>query len=197
MSGNVQATVPAPPPDTVYLSFLAEINQLTTESLLAACVNIANAKIKTVYLMLSTPGGAVTNGIAIYNTLRALPFKLITHNVGGVNSIGNVIFLAGEKRYCCPNATFMFHGVGFDVTTPARFEEKTLVERLDSVQADQRKIGTIIAARTKLPAEEIARLFLQAVNRDPDWAKTHGIIDDVREVQIPIGAPVQQFVFKR
>ena len=71
-----------PPPQTVYVSFTAEINASTTENLLAGCANLANAGVKTVYLLLSTPGGQVLQGITLYNTLRAMPFKLITHNVG-------------------------------------------------------------------------------------------------------------------
>ena len=114
-----------------------------------------------------------------------------------MNSIGNVIFLAGAERYACPNSTFMFHGVGFDVTQNVRFEEKMLKERLDSLVADQKKIGTIIADRTKLTAREIAKLFLQAVTKDAAYAKASGIIDDIRDVTIPAGTPIQQFVFKR
>lgn len=42
--------------------------------------------------MLSTPGGSVMNGLNLYNVLRALPFKIITHNVGNVDSIGMQLF---------------------------------------------------------------------------------------------------------
>jgi ATP-dependent Clp protease protease subunit len=185
------------PPNTVYLSFSAEINQATTESLLHTCANLANAKVPNVYLLLSTPGGSVQNGITLYNTLKSLPFHLTTHNMGGVDSIGNVVFLAGKDRYCCSNAAFMFHGVGFDVTNPMRFEEKSLQERLDSVLADQKKIATIIADRTNLTPEEIGKLFLQAVTKDAAYAKSHGIIHEIRDVEIPAGAPVQQFIFQR
>ena len=38
-------------------------------------------------------------GVAIYTTLRALPLDLTTHNIGNVDSIGNIIFLAGARRY--------------------------------------------------------------------------------------------------
>ena len=69
------------------------------------------------------------NGLNLYNVLRALPTKLITHNVGNVDSIGNAIFLAGVERYACPHSTFMFHGVGFDAPANSRFEEKNLRER--------------------------------------------------------------------
>ena len=58
------------------------------------------------------------NGMNLYNVMRAMPFKLITHNVGNVDSIGNAIFLAGVARYACPHSTFMFHGVGFNCDSP-------------------------------------------------------------------------------
>lgn len=190
---------PAPKIESVtYVSFSAEVNQQTTEALLAVCADLANKRVDTVYLMLSTPGGSVLNGMTLYNVLRAMPFKLITHNVGAVNSIGNVIFLAGEERYTVPNATFMFHGVGFDVTQPQRFEEKLLTERLESVQMDQRKIAAVIRERTRFPDDqEIAALFLQAATKDPAYALQRGIVHEVRELKIPKGAPLVQLVFKR
>ncbi|HMU32112.1 MAG TPA: ATP-dependent Clp protease proteolytic subunit [Nitrospira sp.] len=183
--------------DTVYISFSAEVNQATTEGLLGLCGQLVEKKVSTVYLMLSTPGGTVMNGLNLYNVLRAMPFKLITHNVGNVDSIGNVLFLAGEQRYSSPHATFMFHGVGFDINGAARFEEKTLRERMDSIQADQARIAKILCERTGLTPDEAKQLFLEAVTKDPDYARTKGIIHDVRELKLPAGAPFLQLVFKR
>lgn len=180
-----------------YISFSAEINQTTTESLLGLCADLVNKKFGTLYLLLSTPGGSVMNGLNIYNVLRGLPLKVITHNVGSVDSIGTVIFLAGGERYSCPHATFMFHGVGFDVRQLMRVEEKFLRERLDSITADQKRIASLIAERTKLTPDEIEKLFLEAVTRDPTYALSNGIVHDIREVQIPDGAPIFQLVFKR
>lgn len=162
-----------------------------------ACTDLSNKGVGTIYVLLSTPGGSVTNGIHIYNVLRALPSKVIMHNVAAVNSIGNVIFLAGEERYASPSTTFMYHGVGFDVQG-ARFEERMLRERLDSILADQQKIGDIIRARANFTnPSEVDDLFLQAATKDTAFAKDRGIIHDVREAQVPAGAPVVQLVFKR
>lgn len=181
-----------------YLSFSSEVSQKTTEALLGTCADLANKGADTVHLLLSTPGGNVLNGITVYNVLREMPFKLITHNVGGVNSIGNVVFLAGEERYAVPDSTFMFHGVGFDVTQPTRFEEKLLRERLDNVESDQRKIAAIINERASFAdQEEVASLFLKAATKDPAYALERGIIHDIRQVQIPRGAPIVQLVFQR
>ena len=121
----------------------------------------------------------------------------MTHNVGAVNSIGNAIFLAGEERCANPGTTFMFHGVGFDVQN-MRLEERDLVGRLDSVRADQTRIGSIIKDRARFPNEkEIEELFLQAATKDAEFAKDRGIIDEIREAKVPRGTPIIQLIFKR
>ncbi len=53
-----------------FVSFSAEINVNTTESLLATMANIANQNVSRVHLLMSTAGGNVTNGINLYNVLR-------------------------------------------------------------------------------------------------------------------------------
>jgi ATP-dependent Clp protease, protease subunit len=196
MSKKVQYPLPAKQPD-VYVSFSAEITPQPTEALIATLANLANQNVPRVHLLFSTYGGGVMQGITLYNTLRAFPFELITHNVGNVNSIGNAVFLAGAKRYACPQSTFMFHGVGFDVTGGIRLEEKLLLERLDGLRADQKLIADVIAARTKLSAENIAKLFLEAQTKDADWAVGAGLVDEIRDVNIPAGHPVQGLVFER
>ena len=181
----------------VYVSFSAEIIPNTTESLINVMTTCANSNVKSVYLLLSTPGGSVMNGLNLYNVLKGLPFELTTHNVGNVDSIGNAVFLSGTKRYATSIATFMFHGVGFNAQQQQRFEEKNLRERLEGVLSDQRRIGDIIAQHTNLNAKQIAQLFRQAQTKDAGYAKSKGIIHDIRDVQIPSGCPIISLVFKR
>jgi ATP-dependent Clp protease, protease subunit len=189
--------VPQQPPTVVYVSFSAEIIPHTTESLIATCANLVNQGVKQLYLMLSTPGGSVMHGMNLYNVLRALPVELITHNVGNVDSIGNAVFLAGAKRYACAHSTFMFHGVGFDVSQPMRFEEKLLRERLDGIASDQKRIGSVIKERTKISEDDIAKLFLEMQTKDATFAAGCGIVDEIRDVQIPPGSPIVSLVFQR
>jgi len=171
----------------VYVSFTAEIDPTTTEGLLGVMAEQANKGIAEVYLLLSMPGGQVPSGIALYSALRAMPFKLITHNIANVDSVGNAVFLAGEERYACAHATFMFHGVGFDIPGPTRLEEKNFREGLGAILNDQQRIGQIIQQRTSVPQAEVAQLFLQQQAKDATYARTHGIIHDIRDAQIPAG----------
>ena len=150
---NGPTPTPSPPP-LVYAMFTSEIVPQTVEVMIQALSNLAQQGVKEVYLAFSTPGGNVAQGISLYNFLRGVPFKLIVHNIGNVDSIGNAIFLAADVRYACPNSTFMFHGVGFD--RPAgRYEEKALREMLDGLTADQRRIGSIITERTDIPKKRL------------------------------------------
>jgi ATP-dependent protease ClpP protease subunit len=137
------------------------------------------------------------NGITLYNYLRALPVTLTIHNVGNVNSIGNAIFLAGARRYACQHSTFMFHGVGVDVPGPIRLEEKLLRGQLAAIDIEQKRIGSIILDRTKLNQSQVRRLFREAVTKDAAFAASCGIIDQIRDVQIPPGSTILSLVFQR
>jgi ATP-dependent protease ClpP protease subunit len=173
-----------------YVSFCSRIRPGSTDQLLRTCTRLANDGVSEVYLMLSTPGGSVSHAIAAYNLLRGLPFRLVTHNVGSVNSMGNVLFLAGDRRLACPDSTFMFHGVGFTVDGGSRFDLRALREKVDSVQTDQRKIAAILAARTGLDTAAIETLFDEAVTHDPATAERFGIVHEIAELVIPQGARV-------
>lgn len=183
--------------DTVYISFSAEINPHTSESLIAILSNVVNQGVPHIYILLSTPGGSVMNGMNIYNMIRGLPCEVSIHNVGNVDSIGNAIFLAGSRRYACPHSTFMFHGVGFTSQQGMRLEEKFLRERLDGILADQRRIGEILVERTSLTREQVDSLFLEAQTKDSTFSIGCGIVHEIRNVEIPAGGPIVSLVFQR
>jgi hypothetical protein len=97
---------------------------------------------------MNCPGGNVVSGIAVYNAMIAMPYPIVTHNIGDVDSIANVIFLGGNERYACPGSTFIFHGVGFSGNANERLEEINLRAKLDSILADHKRIaenGAILA----------------------------------------------------
>ena len=184
------------PAKTVYVSYVGKVQPSGIDALLALCTELAQGGTESVYLTLSTPGGSVSPTIAAYNLLRGFPFRLTTHNVGSVDSMGNVLFLAGEERYASPHTSFMFHGVGFSVGNRARFEMKNLREKIDSVESDQRKIAGILCERTRLAESVVDELFREAVTRDAQFALDHGIVQEIRELAIPAGADVRHVPLK-
>ena len=194
-SDTLMPMAPAQPSKPFYLGFQAGINSMTTQALLGAVGGQLSQGFDELHLLLSTQGGGVADGIAAYNMLRALPLKVITYNVGSVNSIGNVIFLAGDERYAAASSSFMFHGVGFDIEK-ARFEEKDLTEKLKGLQNDQTLIADIIVRHTSISAQDVHDLFLQAAFVTADDAKGRGLVNDVIDIQVPKGATFMQLVFQ-
>ena len=182
---------------SVYVIFTAEINPSTAEALIEVVTELVNHRVQEVHLALSTPGGMVMSGITLYNLQSGLPVELITYNVGNVDSIGNVVYLAGQTRYTSEHATFMFHGVGINAQESVRLDEKFLREQLDSILSDQARIGSIIARHSGLDDGEVVSLFREQQTRDASWAVATGVSHDVRDFRAPPGSPVIPLVFRR
>lgn len=176
------------------LSFTADVDPTSTQALLAAVGRQLMQGFNDLHLVLSTLGGRVAEGLTIYNVLRSLPINVTTYNVGSVNSIGNVVFLAGDKRYAAKSSSFMFHGVGFDIEK-ARFEEKELNAKLAGLQNDQTLIADVIVRHTKITKEQVRDLFLKAAFVPAAEAQSWGIVDEVRDIKFPKDMPFLQLVF--
>lgn len=179
-------------PDT-YINFHAAITLQTAQNLMAAISQRLMTGTDHFYVLFSTPGGAVASGITLYNFLRAVPARVTMHNVGNVDSIGNAIFLAANDRVACAHATFMFHGVGFDIQN-TRLEEKSAREFLNGILAEQKRIADILVARSKVTARQARQLFREARTKDAAQAKAAGLVADIRDVSIPAGSDIVSLV---
>ena len=180
-------------PNRVYITFNAPIDSNTVQQLTATCAQLVNQGHDELYFLLSTPGGNVVAGITLYNMLRALPAKIIMHNVGNVDSVGNAVFLAGDERYTCEHAAFMFHGVA--IPTNGNIEEKPARQLVRDILELQFRIGAIVEDRTTIPKSDIGKLFREARTKDAARALADGIVQGVQDVAIPAGAPVVSLVF--
>ena len=157
-------------------------------------LNEISSRGQDIYLLLNCPGGNVAAGIHCYNMLRALPTRLISHNVGNVDSIANAVFLAGEERYSTSSAVFMFHSVGFDFTTPTRLDCRKLREHLESAVADHNRIGAIISDHSELTLPASIELFDTQIVRTAAWALKSGIIHGVKDLQLPTDRILHELV---
>lgn len=173
----------------LYLTFSGPINDLNVAQLIQQIDPMLGAdKINHLYLALNTPGGGVNAGITLYNYLRGLPVKITTHNIGQVDSIGNVIFLAGEERYAAAATSFLFHGVTFGVGGAAAFSRTQLEEHLSQVKQDEARIKVIIRERTRLDGRKLNGFFRSGRSLSPDEAHGFGIINGIRSVSVPDNA---------
>jgi len=97
----------------VVIRFFAPINEYTVGQLLDLIDRKRSAGAREFVILLSTQGGDVGSGITAYNYLKAIPkpVTVSTHNIGRVDSIGVIVYCAGSKRMCVPQARFLIHTV--------------------------------------------------------------------------------------
>jgi ATP-dependent Clp protease protease subunit len=130
-----------------------------------------------IHLYLNSPGGSVTAGMAIYDTMQFVSCDVATYCIGQCASMGAVLLAAGAegKRYALPNSRIMIHqgSGGFRGAAPDALIQMKEWEFL--VQRNHE----ILANHTKQPLDKV----VQDTNRDffmsPDAAKDYGIIDYV------------------
>lgn len=173
------------------LIFTAGVSQPSVGTLTGYLTSLQATGATRLTLAISSPGGQVVAGITMFNVLLAMPYEIITHNIGNVDSIAVALFLAGKRRLSNANATFMFHGVGFDSNPAERLEEKNLLEKLDVIEAENKRISQLIAARSQLSEQACLELLKQQKTRDVAWSQTAGMVDSVEEFVVQAGADVK------
>jgi len=178
-----------------HMLFSAPINAQVANAFLMQLGNLITQQATKLTIAMNSPGGDVALGTAMYNGMMAMPFPIVTYNIGNVDSIANIVFLGATERYACPAATFMFHGVGFEGTANERLEEKLLQEKLDTVLNAHKRLSGVIATRTgKLTVPQGMRLFKEQRTRDSAWAKANGFIHDIRDFVLPTASNILYFV---
>lgn len=181
---------------TLYLTYFDKVDQQRVQAVMSVTSDIvAKRKPDALYFFFSTQGGEVSAGITLHHFLRSLPCEIIMHNTGSVDSIGTVIFLAGDKRYASIGTSFLFHGISMQMKKDGSLNHSLLKERLSSVRADEDKIADLIASRCGLTVDEMRDLFVSGEAKNLDFAVSKSIIEEVREAIIPNDADFYTFSF--
>ena len=152
----------------------------STKKLFHAIDQKIAAGVSRIHLLINTPGGTVAEGIAVYNYLRGAPVEVITHNFGTVDSIGTIIFCAGEKRLCVPHARFLMHPVAANFSGELQLGEQGLQERLEGLKVDQENICRIIADTAQKPLEEVLADIRKVTTLNAQQAKTYKLVTEIR-----------------
>jgi ATP-dependent Clp protease protease subunit len=181
----------------VYVTFTAPITPDDVGDFFDLVADFVRTKVGALHLIMSTPGGNISYGIAVHEMLRAVPMKVFTWNIGAIESISVAVFLAGSERYCSKHALFGFHNATTIYTADTVAELTSLYQRTANLDADQARSAAIMAGRCKLSVEQIRQLFNEGVSKDATFALQNGLVTDIRELKIPFGATLYQFPIRR
>jgi ATP-dependent Clp protease, protease subunit len=171
-----------------YIRFMAGINPITTDALFRIFDTKLREKCQRIHLMISSPGGIVFHGLSLYNFLKGAPVELYTYNFGSVDSIGVVIFCAGDKRFSVPHARFLIHGVSAQFAGNQSLDEKGLEKRLKGLQIDYKNIARVIADTCLKPADKVQDDMNNRTTLNPQEAKDYGLVHEIQSKLFPIDA---------
>ena len=145
---------------------------------------------KDIHLYINSPGGSVSAGLAIYDTMQFVKPDVSTMCIGIAASMGSFLLMAGAKgkRMALPNSRVMIHqpsggaqGQATDIEIHAREILKT-----------REQLNKIYAERTGQPIEKIRADMERDFFMDPEESKAYGLIDKVLSQRDVAPTPVNR-----
>lgn len=138
---------------------------------------LSEIKASQIDLHINSPGGAVFDGISIYNLIKQHPANVTTYIDGLAASIASVIALAGDKIIMAANSLFMIHNpTGMVIGTAT--DMRSLADVLDKIAGTM--VGTYVG-KTGKPEEDIRAMLDAETWMTADEAKEYGFIDEISE----------------
>lgn len=186
MQNPPQPQQPPKPPPGVVLTFVGPIGGDATMQLRRACSLVVNDKVPRLKIFFQSNGGGIDEGFTTYSFLRALPLELTMHAIGAVESIANLVFLAGSKRLASPYSHFMFHSFTWGYLAQ-HYEAKQIGDSQDLLRNSQAKFVRLFEERTKITNQyfQEVKAFDKVTIVEPSLALEKGIIHQIAEATIP------------
>ncbi len=171
------------------LFLVGEINQASAARLMMQMFYLEHQKRgQEIHFYINSPGGAVDDTLAIYDTMRFLSSPVSTYCLGRAYSGGAVLLTAGEKgkRFILPHAKVMTHQPYGGITGQAE-DIRIQAEQIVSMKA---VLNGILAKHTGQDVETIAKDSERDKYFSAQEAKAYGLVDEVIEHPSEGGAPV-------
>ena len=134
---------------------------------------------KDIHLYINSPGGSVTAGMSIYDTMQFIKPKVNTICIGQACSMGAFLLAAGEpgKRYCLPNSQVMIH----QPSGGAQGQATDILIHAENIKGTKDRLNRILAKHCDKPVEEVAADTERDNFMNSDVALKYGLIDEVLE----------------
>jgi ATP-dependent Clp protease protease subunit len=157
---------------------VGEVNDQTANLVVAQLLFLESENPdKDISFYINSPGGSVSAGMAIYDTMQFIKPAVSTLCVGFAASMGAFLLAAGEKgkRFSLPNSKIMIH----QVLGGARGQATDIEIHARDILKTREQMNRILAERTGQPLEKIARDTERDYFLTADEAKDYGLVDQV------------------
>jgi ATP-dependent Clp protease, protease subunit len=158
-----------------------EVTDSLANSIIAALLYLdSEDQSKPIYMYINSPGGSVTAGMAIYDTMQHIKADVCTICVGLAASMGAFLLAAGSKgkRLALPHARIMIHqplgGTGRRQATDIEIEARQILRV-------RKELNELMAKHTGKPVEQIEKDTDRDYFMSADEAREYGLIDRVVE----------------
>ena len=155
-----------------------EVNDVTASLVVAQLLFLAaEDPDKDINLYINSPGGSVTAGMAIYDTMQYIKPDVSTICIGMAASMGAFLLAGGAKgkRYALPNAEVMIH----QPSGGARGQATDIRIHAENILRTKAKLNQILAENTGKPVDEVERDTERDNFMSAEEAKAYGLIDAV------------------
>jgi ATP-dependent Clp protease protease subunit len=134
---------------------------------------------KEIHMYINSPGGIVTAGMAIYDTMQYVRPKIHTYCIGQAASMGSLLLCAGEKgnRWALPNARVMVHQPSASFYVQAA----DIARHAQEIVKLKKRLNEIYARHTGQTVEAIEKMLDRDTYMTSEEAKAFGLIDQVME----------------
>ena len=159
--------------------FLGEEVNDTSASIIVAQLLFLEAEdpSKDIHLYINSPGGSVSAGLAIYDTMKYIKCDGSTICIGMAASMGAFLLSGGAKgkRFALPNSEIMIH----QPSGGARGQATEIKIVAENILKTKKKLNEIMAANTGRPIEEIERDTERDNYMSAEEARAYGLIDEI------------------
>ena len=159
--------------------FLGEEVNDTSASIIVAQLLFLDAEdpSKDIHLYINSPGGSVSAGFAIYDTMKYIKCDVSTICIGMAASMGAFLLAGGTKgkRFALPNSEIMIH----QPSGGARGQATEIKIVAENILKTKKKLNEILAANTGRSIEEIERDTERDNYMSAEEAKAYGLIDEI------------------
>lgn len=155
-----------------------EVNDTTSSLVVAQLLYLESQDpTKDINLYINSPGGSVTAGLAIYDTMNYIKCDVSTTCMGMAASMGAFLLAAGAKgkRYALPNSDIMIH----QPSGGAQGQATDIMIHTNHILETKKKLNAILAEKTGQPVEVIARDTERDNFMTAEQALAYGLIDKV------------------